>query len=146
MANRALAERVHLSPSACHARLRRLIDEGYIRRFGAEIDLDLVCPNVEVFVEVTLQGHGHDDFARFEAAVRATPEILDCSSVGGGHDYILRVVCADLRAYEALSQGLIDGDLGIKQLFSYIAIRKVKRADGYPLERLIKAGGEGKRG
>lgn len=141
MANRTLAARVNLSPSACHARLKRLIGAGYIRRFGADVDIDRVCPNVEVFVEVTLKGHGQEDIKRFEAAVRATPEILDCTSVGGGHDYVLRVVCADLRAYEALSQGLIDGDLGIKQLFSYISIRRVKRAAGYPLERLIAAAG-----
>ena len=139
ISNRALAQRVNLSPSACHARTRRLIEAGYVRRFGAEIDLDRVCANVEVHVEVTLEGHRHDEIAKFEKAVLALPEILECTSVGGGHDYVLKVACADVRAYEALSQGLIDGGLGIKQLFSYITIRKVKRFEGYPLARLTGA-------
>ncbi len=141
LANRALSERVNLSPSACHARLKRLIESGYIRRFGAEIDLDLVCPNVEVFAEVTLEGHAQEDFERFEKAVRETPEIVECSSVGGGHDYVVKFVCADLRDYDAVSQGLIDGGVGIKQLFSYVTMRKVKRARGYPLHRLVGKNG-----
>ena len=143
LANRALAERINLSPSACLSRVKRLTKDGYIRRFAAVLDVDKICANIRVHAEVTLEGHTQADFERFEKAVAETPEIIACDSVGGGHDYMVRFACADLRAYEALSQRLLDGGLGIKQMFSYIVIRKVKRAAGYPLARLLEPSEDG---
>ena len=136
--NVKLAEAVGLTPSPCLERLKRLEQAGYIRRYGAEIDLAKLGEHVVVFAQVTLRGHGRDSFARFEKAIRAVSEIVEAHKMGGGFDYLLKFVCADIASYQALSEKLIQDRLPIGQYFSYIVIEPVKPFAGYPLERLVE--------
>ncbi len=79
-----------------------------------------------MLVEVTLRSHRQADFDRFERAVRDLPEIVACWSVGGGVDYLLKVVCRDIDAYQRLIDGLLARELGIERYFTYIVTRTVK--------------------
>jgi Lrp/AsnC family transcriptional regulator of ectoine degradation len=133
-----LAERVGLSASPCLERVKRLVSAGYVRRFAAEIDLERVTETVTVFAQVTLRGHARRNFERFEAALRALPEAVECYKVGGGFDYLVRVVCTDMRAYQDWSERLLRARLGIGQFFSYVVIERVKSFDGFPIERLLR--------
>jgi DNA-binding Lrp family transcriptional regulator len=134
--NVKLADEVGLTPSQCLERLKHLEQAGYILRYGAEIDLAKFGEHVTVFAQVTLRGHGRDSFTRFEKAIRAVPEIVEAHKMGGGFDYLLKFVCADIASYQALSEKLIQDRLPIGQYFSYVVIEPVKPFAGYPLERL----------
>jgi len=123
-----LAETVHLSPTPCWERLRRLEQAGAITGYAAQIDIDRVVRLTTVLVEVTLKRHTHDDFARFEAAIRAEPLILQCDATGGGIDYMLRVVAPDIDAYQRLIDRLLVADIGIDRYFTYIVTKSVKSA------------------
>lgn len=134
--NAALAERIGLSPSPCLERVRRLEQTGFIRRYTAEIDLSPVTRTVTVFAEVTLASHAQADFARFEAALSAEPAVVEAHCVGGGIDYVLRIVARDIADYHETSERLLASAPEVANLTSYVAIRRVKTDSGLPLDRL----------
>jgi Lrp/AsnC family transcriptional regulator of ectoine degradation len=136
-----LSEAVNLSPSACFERVKRLESAGYIRGYHADVDIGRIVKTSAVLVEVSLKSHASADFARFEAAIRDTPEILDCWAVGGGPDYLLRVIARDIDHYQALIDGLLAADIGIQRYYTYIVTKTVKRQSGYPVHYLLEQGG-----
>ena len=129
----ALAERVGLSPSPCWERLKRLEKAGYIAGYRAEIALAKLGGVTTVMVEVTLKKHGFEDFQVFERAVRKIPEIVECLATGGGIDYLLKVVTADIDAYQRLIDELLTAGIGIDRYFSYVVTRTVKTAAQPPV-------------
>ncbi|WP_420024276.1 Lrp/AsnC family transcriptional regulator (plasmid) [Cereibacter azotoformans] len=133
-----LAETVGLSPTPCWLRLRKLEQAGLIAGYHARLAPRRVAPFATVLVEVTLANHRQSDFDRFERAVSACDEVLACWSVGGGVDYILKVVARDIDAYQRLIDGLLADEIGIDRYFTYIVTRTVKE-DG-PLPMALFAG------
>lgn len=131
-----LARRVNLSPTPCWDRLNRLERAGLIRFYRAEIALQRLAPHVVIFVTVELDRHKAEDFRHFERAVASLDEITDCWSLGGGFDYLLKVVTTDIAAYQALMDGLLDRRAGVKRYFTYIVTKHVKDSPP-PLARLL---------
>lgn len=134
--NLKLSDLVGLSPSPCLERVKRLEAAGYIRRYRAMLDLERLYAHVTVFAEVTMKNHAPEDFIRFEAAIASRPEIVEAHTVGGGFDYVLRVVCADIRRYHQLSDELLAAGLGVDKIASYVVIATAKEYTGYPLAEL----------
>lgn len=122
----ALAEKVGLSPTPAWLRLRKLEKAGVVSGYHADVDLKVVTPIATVMVEVTLRSHRQADFDRFERAVRQSPEIVSCWSVGGGIDYLLKVVARDIDTYQRFIDGLLEREVGIDRYFTYIVTRTVK--------------------
>lgn len=139
----ALAERVGLSPSPCWERLRRLEAAGIVTGYHARIAHRLLGPTTIAFAEITLASHRQADFDRFETAVSAIPEIVECWAVGGGLDYLLKVITTDIDAYQRLIDGLLAADVGIDRYFTYIVTKPVKEEPGPPVERLGAAAAAG---
>ena len=122
----ALAERIALSPSACHDRMRKLEQSGVIEGYGARIARDALRPQETIFMMVELQMHRTQDFSRFEAAIADVPQIIGCWAVGGGIDYLLRVVADDIDAYQRLADRLLEAEIGIARYFTYVLTKTVK--------------------
>lgn len=121
-----LAERVHLTPTPCWERLKRLEEAGIIESYGAKISLRAFGPVTMVFVQVELESHHREDFARFEAAVAEIPQIVECWGVGGGIDYMLKVVARDLESYQKLVEDLLAANVGVNRYYSYVVTTPVK--------------------
>jgi Lrp/AsnC family transcriptional regulator of ectoine degradation len=136
----ALAERVGLSPTPCWMRLRRLEKAGIISGYHARVEPRLVAPIATVLMEVTLASHRQADFDRFERAVRANPEVVACWSVGGGIDYMLKVVARDIDAYQRFVDALLEREIGIDRYFTYIVTRTVKDEPALPMDALLPTG------
>lgn len=132
----ALAEKTGLSPTPSWMRLRKLEKAGIISGYHARVSLRRVTPVASVMVQLTLANHRQADFDRFERAVRDIPEIVCCWSVGGGVDYILKVVATDIDAYQRLIDALLDRELGIARYFTYIVTKTVKEDPVVPLSLL----------
>jgi Lrp/AsnC family transcriptional regulator of ectoine degradation len=132
----ALAEKVGLSPTPCWLRLRKLEKAGIIGGYHARIEPRVIAPVASVLMEVTLGSHRQADFDRFERAVRELPEIVACWAVGGGVDYVLKVMTRDIDAYQRLVDGLLERDVGIDRYFTYIVTRTVKEDVVLPLPEL----------
>ena len=99
---RDLAARVNLSPTPCHARMRRLIEAGYITGFRALIDHAKLGEGHIAFVQVTLSDTRAAALEEFNAAVNAKPGVEQCHMIAGAFDYLLKVRTADIAAYRRL--------------------------------------------
>ncbi|PDT46710.1 AsnC family transcriptional regulator [Sinorhizobium fredii] len=132
----ALAEKAGLSPTPCWMRLRKLEKAGIISGYHARVSIRRVAPVASVMVELTLANHRQADFDRFERAVREIPEIVCCWSVGGGVDYILKIVVANIDAYQRLIDAILDRELGIARYFTYIVTKTVKEDPVFPVSLL----------
>jgi Lrp/AsnC family leucine-responsive transcriptional regulator len=107
MTNADLAERIHLSPSACLRRVRRLEDEGVIEGYVMLVDQAAIGRPSSIFVEITLNSQSEESLNAFEAAVQESPDIMECYLMSGEADYLLRVVAADTADYERVHKILV---------------------------------------
>jgi DNA-binding Lrp family transcriptional regulator len=135
--NQRLSEMVALSPSACFERVRRLEKAGILAAYRASLDLGKLCRSVTVVATVQLGSHDQAAFARFEAAVRATAEIVECFAVTGAFDYVLRFVCPDMAGYQAASDALLARGPPLAQFHSHVVLGATKTFTGFPLDRLL---------
>ncbi|MBO0734465.1 MAG: Lrp/AsnC family transcriptional regulator [Methylocapsa sp.] len=142
ISNAALAEAVHLSPSACLERVKSLEKNGVIRRYLAEVELAKIASSVMLLVEVVLENHREADFERFLASIRKRDEVLECYKIGGRIDYLMRVLCRDIEHYSELSDFMSRGDLGIEKFHGHIVLAVDKPFNGYPLDLLIEPRGK----
>ncbi len=122
-----LAEIANISATPCWARLARLKAAGYIRGYHADIALDRICAFTQVVVTISLTHHRKADFERFETFVGGREEIIDCIATGGGTDYVMKVICPDLEAFQAVMESLLAAELGIERYMTYIVTRVVKK-------------------
>lgn len=129
MTNAALAEAVGLSASACHRRVARLEAAGIIEGYGARLDPGRLGRPTSVFVEVRLTSQQEGGLDAFEAAVRDSPEVIECYLMGGEADYLLRLAVADMADYERLHRQFLARLPGVATLRSSFAIRTVCRRD-----------------
>lgn len=120
-----LADRVGLSTSACHRRVRRLEDVGVIEGYAAMVNRDAVGRGVSVFVEISLESQREELLDKFEDAVRGIPDVLSCHLMAGNADYLVHVTCEDVAGYEAIHREHIAVLPGVTQVRSSFAIRKV---------------------
>lgn len=133
-----LAEQIGLSPSPCWERMRRLEQNGLIRGYHADVDLERLLHTATILVEVTLCSHQARDFERFETAIAEVPEIVECYSTGGGIDYLLKVVALDIDHYQRIIDALLLAEVGIDRYFTYIVTKQIKRDQESPLVPLLQ--------
>ncbi|RWB25305.1 MAG: Lrp/AsnC family transcriptional regulator [Mesorhizobium sp.] len=135
----ALADKVGLSPTPCWMRLRKLEKAGIVAGYHAKVAMRAVAPVATVLMEVTLANHRQADFDRFERVIRDVPEIVACWSVGGGVDYLLKVMARDIDAYQRLVDILLEREIGIDRYFTYIVTKTVKEEVALPVADLLPA-------
>jgi DNA-binding Lrp family transcriptional regulator len=121
--NVELADLVHLSPSPCLMRVKKLQMEGYITGYSAQIDIAKLGQALTVFTEVTLKNHRQIDFARFQQATQKIDEIIECHLISGGYDYLLKFVTAGISDYQEIMERLTEADAGIDKYFSFVVLK-----------------------
>lgn len=132
ISNVELANRVHLSPSPCLERVRRLESEGYIRRYGAKLDAGLLNLAMVAYVQVTLDRTTGDVFDQFKQAVVTLKQVAECDMVAGGFDYLVKLRIANMESYREVLGKLVDLP-GVAQTHTYIVIETVKEDSGLPI-------------
>ncbi len=129
-----LADRVGLTASPCLRRVRTLEANGVIRGYVAIVDQLSVGLPISVFASVKLERQREAELDRFAAAVARWPEVMECYLMTGHRDYLLRIVVADLSAYETfLKQKLTRLD-GVASIESSFALGQVKYTNRLPLD------------
>jgi Lrp/AsnC family leucine-responsive transcriptional regulator len=128
-----IADRVGLSSSPCHRRMRQLEERGVIVKTIAMVDQKAVGLPVSVFVSIKLERQKEKDLEKFARAISGWREVLECYLMTGPRDYLLRVVVPDLAAYEQfLKQKLTRLD-GISSIESSFALDQIKYTNALPL-------------
>jgi len=133
LSNLDLAQRVHLSPSACLRRVKQLEESGVIARYVALLNPKSVGQHGTSFTIVNLETLGGDALERFEQAVRAEPRILDCYYVAGANDYLIRFTYRDAEDLERFHTEVLMRLPGVARSNSMLVLRTVKRTTAVPL-------------
>lgn len=120
-----LGERVGLSPSAAHRRVRLLEQRGMIDGYRARLSKAARGNPSIVFVEVTLSGQSRQVLAEFEQAIKECNEITEAHLMGGQADYLLKVEVREGDSYERIHRELLAGLPGVQRLVSLFSIRTV---------------------
>ncbi len=128
-----LADRVGLSLSPCHRRVRLMEERGIINRYAAMVDQKTIGLHVSVFISIKLARQKEEDLKRFEKAISGWEEVLECYLMTGNRDYLLRVVAADLAAYETFLKTKLTRLDGIASIESSFALSQVKYSIALPV-------------
>jgi len=128
-----VADRVGLSASPCWRRIKRLEDAGLIRKRVTLLNAARLGLDFEVYAIVKLNLPSSDNLDAFEAAVAKWPEVVQCATITGREDYVLRIITSDMHAFDRfLREKLLT--LGIvSDCESHIVTRGVKDETALPL-------------
>ena len=112
----ALAERVHMSQSPCWRRVNRLEEEGVIQKRVAVLDRQALGMEVVVFATINLTQTGRQNLLAFETEIERYPEVVECYTMTGIWDYILKIVTRDIRHYEDFVRNTLTATDMIREL------------------------------
>lgn len=122
-----IASKVGLTQTPCWKRIRRMEQEGIIKRRVAVLDADKIGLPVSVFVAVETADHSSDWLARFAKVIEDTPEIVDAWRMSGDVDYLLHVVVPDIASYDKFYRKLIAA-VPLRNVSSRFSMERMKSA------------------
>lgn len=128
-----LAEKVGLSQSPCARRVRLLEKAGIIKGYTAIVDQKRVGLPISAFASIKLERQREEDLDRFGEAVSRWPEVLDCYLMTGQRDYLMRIVAADLEAYERFLKDKLTRLDNVASIETSFALGQVKRSEVLPI-------------
>jgi Lrp/AsnC family transcriptional regulator len=134
-----LADRVGLSQTPCWKRIQRLESNGVIAKRVALVTPEKVGLGLTVFVSIETADHSGTWLHRFAEFVAAMPEVMEFYRMAGDVDYMLRVVVADMAAYDAFYQNLI-GTIPLKNVTSRFAMQRIKSTTAYAIKEHTVSG------
>ncbi|MDR6196436.1 Lrp/AsnC family transcriptional regulator [Siphonobacter sp. SORGH_AS_0500] len=123
---RELAERVHLSITPVHDRIKKLENQKIIEKYVALVDRKRIGRGMMVYCFVTLDKQRQESFQEFNEAIRKLPEVLECSVVSGNFDYLLKVIVADMEAYNTFYQSKLSVLSSVSHMSSSFVMEEVK--------------------
>lgn len=129
----ALASKVGLTVAPCHRRLRDLESSGVIRGYRADIDPAAIGLGFEAIVFVTLAKVERSIMSDFEDRVTALPNIVEAQRLFGSPDYLLRVIAADLPAYQRFYDEQLAVLPAVERLTSTLVMKNLKSNAGPPV-------------
>lgn len=133
LSHAALAERVGASPASCWRRIRALEQAGVLGATVRLVDPAGVARGVNVMVQVRMKSHAREQRLDFEAYVRDRPEILECHSMSGEWDYLMRVVAADVADYERFLMRELLNHANVAGSASHFSLSQVKYTTALPV-------------
>jgi len=133
LSNADLADKINLSPSACHRRVQRLESEGIIKNYVALLDPRKIDRKTTVFVEITLSGQADSILDGFERAVALIPDVLECHLMAGTADYMLKIVASDTDDFARIHRKFLSRLPHVSQMQSSFALRTVFKTTAMPV-------------
>jgi DNA-binding Lrp family transcriptional regulator len=127
-----LAAKIGLSISPCHRRLRELERSGVIRGYRAIVDAEAVGLAFEALLFVTMRQEDRDTLLGFERAVAEIPNVVQAQRLFGDPDYLLRILTADLTAYQRLEDDVLATLPGVQRLTSTLVMKRVVQDRAIP--------------
>lgn len=130
----SLAERINLSQSPCWRRINRMEDEGLIQCRVALLDRARLGMEVVVFATINLTSTGRQNLMSFERDIVRHPEVMECYTMAGIWDYMLKIVTRDIRHYEDFVRNTLTASPAIRELHSHMAVTEIKNSTELPLD------------
>ncbi len=130
----AIAEKLNMSQSPCWRRINKIEQAGYIRKRVALLDRKALGMEVVVFATVSLTANGRQNLEEFETEIMQYPEVMECYTMAGIWDYILKIVTRNISHYEAFVRNTLTHSPHIRELHSHMAVTEIKNSTELPLE------------
>ncbi len=131
--NLELAEAVGLSPAQSHRRHKRLEEQGFITRYETRLDAARLGLGVVAFIHVAMEKGHIRDLKKFTDVVVDQPEILECYSVTGDFDYVIKVIAHDLKSLSLFLMDKLMRLPGVNSVRSSVCLDEVKCTSSLPL-------------
>jgi Lrp/AsnC family transcriptional regulator len=134
LSSAAIAERLNMSQSPCWRRINRLQQEGLIRHQVALLNRRGLGMDVVVFATINLTSTGRQNLLAFEQDIVRHPEVMECYTMTGIWDYLLKIVTRDIRHYEEFVRNTLTASPAIRELHSHMAVTEIKNSTELPLD------------
>jgi Lrp/AsnC family transcriptional regulator len=131
-----IANRVGLSQPPCWRRIRRMEELGLIDARVALLDQGKLGLNITVFARVKLAAHNRHMLPEFEEEIQRFPEVLECYTMMGEYDFLLKIVTKDIQSYESFFRKHLSQMSAFHDVNSNVALTQVKYTTALPLELL----------
>ncbi len=131
--NNELAKKVHLSPPATLARVKRLEQDGYINRYVSILNREKTGHDTICFISVSLELHQPDKLRQFFEAVRQIPQVQECHHLTGQSDYLLKVVLKNNREMEDFISNTLLPMPGMSRVQTSVVLKEIKSSTAIPL-------------
>ncbi|MEM6583093.1 MAG: Lrp/AsnC family transcriptional regulator [Pseudomonadota bacterium] len=129
----AIADKVNMSQSPCWRRINRLEQAGLINRRVAILNRDRLGMEVVVFATINLTNTGRQNLIAFEEDMLGHIEVVECYTMTGIWDYMLKIVTRDIRHYESFVRNTLTASPAIRELHSHMAVTEIKNTTQLPL-------------
>ncbi len=133
-----IAQRVNISQSPCWRRISRLEESGVILRKVSLLDREKLGMDVVVFATINLTTQGWDNLEEFEREVKILPEVMECYTMAGTWDYMLKIVVKDIRQYELFIREKLTKLAHVGEVHSHIAVTEIKNSTALPIGAVYK--------
>jgi Lrp/AsnC family transcriptional regulator len=128
-----VASRVRLSTTTCWRRIQQLEANGVIKGRVTLLDRNALGLDVTMFAQVKLATTGRDAIAKFEEAIRDRAEVLECYTLTGEWDFLLKIVTRSIKAYEAFYLDYLSRIPYVQSVNSSVAVTVIKESTALPL-------------
>jgi len=133
ISNQDLAKKIGLSPAPCWRRLRRLEEEGFISGYATLLNGSAIGLPILAYALVTLENHHPETVRQFDRLIQDRPEVLECHSMSGANDYLLRIVAASMEAYEHFLSTQLLQSAAVRSVNTSFVLRTKKSTTRLPV-------------
>ncbi len=130
----AIADKVNLSQSPCWRRINRMEQQGLVRGRVALLDRSALGMDIVVFATINLTSTGRQNLLEFEQDIVRYPEVIECYTMTGIWDYMLKIVTRDIRHFEDFVRNTLTASPAIRELHSHMAVTEIKNTTELPLQ------------
>lgn len=133
MPGKEIALRVNKSTAAVHERIRRMHNEGYIKKIVAVLEKKKINKGLVAYSQVLLHDHADKTLSLFEQAVITFPEVMECHQMAGAFDFLLKVVTSDIEAYHHFYRNKLAKLPDITTVQSFFVLAEAKNETAFAL-------------
>lgn len=128
-----ISERLNMSQSPCWRKINKLEQDSLVKKRVAILNREKLGMDVVVFATINLSTQGRQYLEDFEAEVKLLPEVLECYTMAGSWDYMLKIVAKNIRHYEIFVREKLTTLPHIGEAHSHIAVTEIKNSTELPL-------------
>jgi DNA-binding Lrp family transcriptional regulator len=128
-----IANKINLSLTPVHDRVKRLQKEGIIEKYVTILNKKKLGKNLMVYCQITLVRQTYDISEAFNQAILNLPEVVECNFVSGSFDYMLKIVLPDMESYHQFHQKKLSVLSGVSLINSFFILSEVKSTTALPI-------------
>ena len=134
MTTKELADAVHLTPTPVFERQKRLDKKGYIKKYIAIVDPEMLGLGLQVYCKVKLKQINHEIADAFVRRIQRIPEVTECYNTSGAYDYLLKVRARDMKQYQQFVLNKLGDIESLASIESTFVMSEVKQTYGIQIE------------